>query len=400
MANPVENKRVVLGVTGSIAAYKAADIASKLTQQGALVDVILTESACKFISPLSFQSVTGRKAYVDADLWGGEGHVTHIGLGHSADLMLIAPASANTMAKLAHGIGDNLLSVTALAAKCPLVIVPAMDAGMYDHTATQSNVNILKQRDALFIGPEEGHLASGLVGLGRMSEPAKILSAIRYVFGKTGPLQGKKFVVSAGPTREALDPVRFLSNLSTGLQGYAVAQAAVDMGSRVTLISGPTNLTAPYGVHLIPVTSAAEMTDAILKESSDAFALIMTAAVADFRPSIKATHKIKKGSEKLLLDLESTTDILKAVARQKTISGFPQKTVGFAAESQDLLKNAQSKLEDKKLDLIVANDISAPDSGFAVQTNQVTLLFANGKKETLPLQKKTAVAEAIINTLC
>lgn len=400
MANPVKNKRVVLGVTGSIAAYKAADIASKLTQQGALVDVILTESACKFISPLSFQSVTGRKAYVDADLWGGEGHVTHIGLGHNADLLIIVPASANTMAKLAHGIGDNLLSVTALAAKCPLVIVPAMDAGMYDHTATQSNVNILKQREVLFIGPEEGHLASGLVGLGRMSEPAKILSAIRCVFGKTGPLQGKKFVVSAGPTREALDPVRFLSNLSTGLQGYAVAQAAVDMGASVTLVSGPTNLTAPYGVHFIPVTSAAEMTDAILKESSDAFALIMTAAVADFRPSVKAAHKIKKGSEKLLLDLESTTDILKAVARQKTSSGFPQKTVGFAAESQDLLKNALSKLEDKKLDLIVANDISAPDSGFAVQTNQVTLLFANGRKETLPLQKKTAVAEAIINTLC
>lgn len=400
MANPVQQKRIVLGVTGSIAAYKAADIASKLTQQGALVDVILTESACQFISPLSFQSVTGRKAYVDADLWGGEGHVTHIGLGHSADLMVIAPASANTMAKLAHGIGDNLLSVTALAAKCPLMIVPAMDAGMYDHAATQTNVDILKDRGAVFIGPEEGHLASGLVGLGRMSEPTKIISAIRCEMGKSGQLHGKKIVVSAGPTREALDPVRFLTNHSSGRQGYAVAQAALDLGANVTLISGPTDLTAPYGVNLVSITTAAEMADAVLMESKDAFALIMTAAVADFRPAQKAANKIKKGSASLTLELESTTDILKAVAEQKTETGFPQKTIGFAAESQQLLENAKKKLEGKKLDLIIANDITAPGVGFAGTTNQVTLLFADGRQETLPLQEKSAVAEAVINTLC
>jgi phosphopantothenoylcysteine decarboxylase/phosphopantothenate--cysteine ligase len=400
MTNPVQHKHIVLGVTGSIAAYKAAEIASRLTQQGALVDVILTESACQFIAPLTFQSVTGRKAYVDAHLWGGEGHVTHIGLGHNADLMVIAPASANTMAKLAHGIGDNLLSVTALAAKCPLMIVPAMDAGMYDHTATQANVTILKSRGATFIGPEEGHLASGLVGLGRMSEPAKVISAIRWKMGKSGPLHGKKIVVSAGPTREALDPVRFLTNHSSGRQGYAVAQAALDRGAAVTLISGPADLTAPYGISLIPVTTAAEMTDAVLRESKDAFALIMTAAVADFRPAQKAANKIKKGSDTLTLELESTTDILKAVAAQKTQTGFPQNTIGFAAESQDLLENAQAKLEVKKLDLIVANDITVPGAGFTGTTNQVTLLFADGRRETLPLQEKSAVAEAIIDTLC
>ena len=400
MADPVQQKHIVLGVTGSIAAYKAADIASKLTQQGALVDVILTESACQFITPLSFQSVTGRKAYVDADLWGGEGHVTHIGLGHNADLMVIAPASANTMAKLAHGIGDNLLNVTALAAKCPLMIVPAMDAGMYDHAATQTNVTILKDRSAVFIGPEEGHLASGLVGLGRMSEPAKIISAIRFEMGKSGTLHGKKFVVSAGPTREALDPVRFITNHSSGRQGYAVAQAALDQGASVTLISGPTCITAPYGVNLVPVTTASEMAAAVLAESKDAFALIMTAAVADFRPAKESPNKIKKGGDSLNLELEFTTDILKAVAKQKSQTGFPRKTIGFAAESQQLLENAQSKLEGKKLDLIVANDITAPGAGFAGTTNQVTLLFADGRQETLPLQEKTAVAEAIIKTLC
>lgn len=400
MTNPVTDKHIVLGVTGSIAAYKAADVASKLTQQGALVDVILTDSACKFISPLSFQSVTGRKAYVDADLWGGEGHVTHIGLGHAADLLVIVPASANTMAKLAHGIGDNLLSVTTLAAQCPLMIVPAMDAGMYDHVATQTNVNLLKQRGAIFLGPEEGHLASGLVGLGRMSEPAKVISAIRWVFGRNGTLQGKKVVVSAGPTRETLDPVRFLSNHSTGLQGYAVAQAALDAGADVTLISGPVHLTASYGLRLLPVTTAAEMTDAVLAESRDAYALIMTAAVADFRPTAVSAQKIKKGAASLSLELEATTDILKAVASQKATTGYPQKLVGFAAESQDLLENAAAKLQAKHLDLIVANDITAPGAGFGVETNQVTLLFADGRQQALPLQDKSIVAETIIKALC
>ena len=245
MTHPVENRHIVLGVTGSISAYKAAEIASRLKQAGALVDVILTQAATQFITPLTFQSVTGRKAYVEADLWGGEGHVTHIGLGHNADLLLIAPASANTLAKLAHGIGDNLLTVTALAAHCPLLIAPAMDAGMYSHPATQANVELLKQRGAIFIGPAEGHLASGLVGLGRLVEPQDILGQVRYLLSRNGPLKGVQVVVSAGGTQEAIDPVRLITNRSSGKQGYAVAQTALDYGAEVVLVSAPTALSAP-----------------------------------------------------------------------------------------------------------------------------------------------------------
>jgi phosphopantothenoylcysteine decarboxylase/phosphopantothenate--cysteine ligase len=228
MPNPIKDKTIVLGVTGSIAAYKAAEIASKLHQQGAKVPSILTEGSLHFISPLTFQSVTGDKSYTDADLWGGEGHVTHIGLGRAADLLLIAPVSANTLARLAHGLGDNLLSVTALASHCPLVLAPAMDSGMYDHPATQENVEILRQRGAIFIGPESGHLASGLIGPGRMSEPQEIVNGVRWVLGKTGPLAGKEVIVTAGGTQEPIDPVRIITNRSSGKQGYALAQAALD----------------------------------------------------------------------------------------------------------------------------------------------------------------------------
>jgi len=239
------DKHILLGVTGSIAAYKAADLASKLTQAGAQVNVILTAAAEKFIAPLTFQSVTGRRAYTDADLWGGEAHVLHVGLGHSTDLLVIAPCTADTMAKLAHGLADNLLTVTALAAACPLVIAPAMDGGMFDAPATQANLAALIQRGARILGPAEGHLASGLSGPGRMLEPLEILGHIRAALGKSGKLAGKKIVVTAGGTQEALDPVRVLTNHSSGKQGYALAQAALDLGADVCLISAPTALSAP-----------------------------------------------------------------------------------------------------------------------------------------------------------
>ncbi len=396
MPNPIENKNIVLGVTGSIAAYKAADLASKLHQMGARVDVILTGSALEFITPLTFQSVTARKAYRDADLWGGEGHVTHIGLGHSADLLVIAPVSANTLAKLAHGIGDNLLTVTALAAACPLVLVPAMDAGMFAHPATQANVEILRQRGATFVGPAAGHLASGLVGVGRMSEVPEIIGHIRQLLGQDGPLAGRRVVVTAGGTQEAIDPVRIITNRSSGKQGYAVAQAAVDAGARVTLISAPTHLTAPAGACLVPVTSAAEMLEAVLRETANADLLVMSAAVADFSPVQTAGQKIKKESGVPEIRLEPTADILAAVAEQKAHSGFPARVIGFAAESQDLLENARRKLERKRLDLIVANDITAPGAGFDVETNRVTLLFADGTSESLPLFSKAEVADILI----
>jgi phosphopantothenoylcysteine decarboxylase/phosphopantothenate--cysteine ligase len=393
-------KHILLGVTGSIAAYKAADLASRLTQAGAQVDVILTAAAEKFVTPLTFQSVTGRRAFTDADLWGGEAHVLHVGLGHSTDLLVIAPCTADTMAKLAHGLADNLLTVTALAATCPLVLAPAMDGGMFDAPATQANLATLIARGARIVGPAEGHLASGLLGKGRMVEPAEVLGHIRVALGKSEKLAGRKVVVTAGGTQEPLDPVRVLTNHSSGKQGHALAQAAIDLGADVCLISTPTALTAPVGARLIPVRTAEEMKAAVLAEISDADVLIMAAAVADFRPKHVAPDKMKKRDGIPQIELEAAPDILKAVAGQRLAEGGrPAVVVGFAAESRDLLDNASEKLKSKKLDLIVANDISAADAGFSVETNRVTLLFADGRKESLPLMGKGEVAEVILQTV-
>jgi phosphopantothenoylcysteine decarboxylase/phosphopantothenate--cysteine ligase len=386
------NKHILLGVTGSIAVYKAADLASKLAQAGANVDVIFTPAAEKFVTPLTFQSVTGRRAYTDADLWGNEAHVLHVSFGKTADLILIAPCTADTMAKLANGIADNLLTVTALAAQCPLVIAPAMDGGMFAHPATQKNVATLKERGATVVGPAEGHLASGLVGPGRMSEPAEILGRVRVVLGRSGKLAGKKVVVTAGGTQEALDPVRVITNHSSGKQGYAVAQAAIDAGAEVCLITAPTALTQPVGARVVKVKSAQDMLEAVLSEPADV--LVMAAAAADFSPKTVAKNKMKKRDGIPQVELEAAPDILKTVSDQK--SRLFRVVTGFAAESQHLLENATEKLKSKKLDLIVANDISSTDAGFAVDTNRVTLLFSDGTSESLPLMSKTEVAEKII----
>jgi len=390
----LSNKHILLGVTGSIAAYKAADLASKLAQAGAQVDVILTNAAEKFITPLTFQSVTGRRAYTEKDLWGNEAHVLHVSFGKTADLLVIAPCTADTIAKLANGIADNLLTVTALAAQCPLVIAPAMDGGMFDHPATQENVSTLKKRGAIIVGPAEGHLASGLTGAGRMSEPAEILGHVRVVLGKNGKLAGKRIVVTAGGTQEALDPVRVITNHSSGKQGYALAQAALDAGADVCLITAPTALTPPMGARVVNIHSAQEMLDAVLAESADA--LIMSAAAADFTPKTIARDKLKKRDGIPQVELTVAPDILKTVSVQKSEKKRFQVVIGFAAESRDLLENASEKLQSKKLDMIVANDISSNDAGFAVDTNRVTFLFANGTKETMPLMSKMEVAEKII----
>jgi phosphopantothenoylcysteine decarboxylase/phosphopantothenate--cysteine ligase len=399
MANPYLNKHIVLGVTGSVAAYKAVELASKMTQAGALVDVILTASALHFVSALQFQSVTGRKAYTDADLWGGEAHVVHVNLGHTADLLVIAPATASTMAKLANGISDNLLSVSALAAGCPLLLAPAMDLGMYQNPATQKNVALLKERGVHFIGPVEGHLASGLSGLGRFEEPANILAHVRYLLSRGGPLHGKRVVVTAGGTQEPIDPVRVISNRSSGKQGYAIAQAALDDGAAVTLITAPTALLLPDGVQIVKVQTAAEMLTAVLEQTQVADALIMAAAVADFVPSQTAMNKIKKEGTPISLGLNPTKDILLEVAQNKIKSGFPRVTVGFAAESEHLLQNAALKIVNKKLDLIVANDISQKGSGFESDSNKVTLIYKDGTQETLPILSKYEVAEKIIQKI-
>lgn len=399
MSNPLHNKRILLGITGSIAAYKSAELASRLAQMEARVDCVLSQSALQFVSALTFQSVTGRRAYVDADLWGSQGHVLHIGLAKGADLMLIAPATANTLARLAHGLADNLLTVTALALTCPLLVAPAMDGGMYENQATQENLEILRRRGLLLLGPAEGHLASGQKGTGRMLEPSEILAQARLALSMNGPLSGHKVVITAGGTQEPLDPVRVLTNRSSGRQGYALAQSALDLGARVVLITAPTHLSPPLGAECVEVHTAQEMHAEVLKAVSDADILVMAAAVADFRPASPAAHKLKKAVGVPRIDLEATPDILLSVAHARASGQPPQLVVGFAAESQDLLENARLKLENKHLDLIVANDISAAGSGFASSTNRVTLLYPDGSQEPLPLMSKEAVADAILGRL-
>jgi phosphopantothenoylcysteine decarboxylase/phosphopantothenate--cysteine ligase len=396
MTKIFDAKRILLGVTGSIACYKAADLASKLRQAGAEVDVMLTEAARQFITPLTFQSVTGRRAYVEADLWGAEGHVLHVGLARDAHLLVIAPATANTVAKLAHGQADNLLTLAALAAECPLLLAPTMDGGMYSNPATQANLETLRERGVTIIGPAEGHLASGLQAMGRMVEPHELLGHIRLALGRDGALKGRKVVVTAGGTQEALDPVRYLGNRSSGRQGFALTQAALDLGADVILIAAPSSLDTPVGANRLDVRSADEMLDAVLKHGAKADVLVMAAAVADFRPAKESKEKIKKDGGAPELKLAATLDILKEIAKQKSKSGYPKVTVGFAAESQNLIANAEKKLKEKKIDMIAANDISEEDAGFEVDTNRITLLFASGEKEELPLMSKEEAAEAIL----
>jgi phosphopantothenoylcysteine decarboxylase/phosphopantothenate--cysteine ligase len=389
-----KERRILMGITGSIAAYKAADLASKLTQAGVRVEVILTEAAQYFVHPITFQSVTGLRAYTDSDLWGSEAHVLHIGLAEATDLLIIAPATANTIAKLAHGQADSLLTVTALAARCPLLLAPAMDSGMFEHPATQANLKILEERGVVLAGPAEGRMASGLIGKGRMVEPAELMGHIRWVLGREGPLAGRKVLVTAGGTHEPIDPVRVIANRSSGKQGFALAQAALDLGADVTLITGPVHLTSPVGVRRVDVTTATEMRDAVLSALEDTDALLMAAAVADFRPVKAVKGKIKRRKGPPEVQLEATDDILGLVTSH---SKAPKVVVGFAAESQDMTDNARAKLEEKGLDLIVANDITAADSGFSVDTNRVTLLNADGAIEELPLLSKTEVAEEVLD---
>jgi phosphopantothenoylcysteine decarboxylase/phosphopantothenate--cysteine ligase len=394
--SPLANKQILLGVTGSIAAYKAVDLASKLAQSGAFVETILTTDAARFVTPLTFQSVTGQPAYTDAELWGAEAHVLHVGLAQRADLLAIAPITAQTMAKMAHGLADNLVTLAALAAHCPILLAPAMDAGMFAHPTTQANLRLLQERGAIVVGPEEGHLASGLVARGRMTEPADLLGHIRYTLSRAGPLKGRKLVVTSGGTQEPLDPVRFITNRSSGKQGVALAQAALDAGADVTLIAAPVSLPIPTGARHLPVRTAADMARAVLDACQDADALLMAAAVADFRPDQAAQQKIKKQRALPILTLQPTDDILAAVARQRQDTGHPRVVVGFAAETQDLLPNALSKLQAKALDLIVANDVSASDAGFQVDTNRVTLITPTGEPEALPLLSKAEVAARVI----
>ena len=392
----LKGKRIVLGVTGGIAAYKAADLCSRLVKAGADVDVVMTDGATKFVSPLTFQALTHRPTSVDMFALLRDTDITHVSLGQAADLLIVAPATANTLAKLAGGLADTLLTTTALAMRAPILVAPAMETGMWGNPATQANVETLEERGVHIIGPAEGRLASGDIGLGRMVEPAEIVEEARRIIGLKGDLAGYRIVITAGGTRERLDPIRFIGNRSSGKMGYALAAAARDRGANVTLVSAPTSLESPRGVRLLRVESAQEMCDAVMERVSESDALIMAAAVADYRPRDVSAHKIKKAGGGLTLELERTPDILLQVANQRAESGRPLVVVGFAAETENLITNAQDKLKRKSLDLIVANDIGATDAGFGVETNRVVLLGHDGS-ESLPLLTKEEVGHHILD---
>ena len=392
MPDPLENKHVVLGVTGSIACYKSVDLASKLTQQGALVDVIMTRGAANFLTPLVFSSITHRDIVTDLFSPQSEMSMDHVAMAQRADVVIVAPATAHMMAKIAWGLADDALTTTILATQAPAIVAPAMDAHMFENPATQENLRKLESRGVVIAGPAEGRLASGLVGKGRLLETWELLGHLRLVLGRQGDLANRKIVVSAGGTQEPVDPVRIITNRSSGKMGYAIAEAARDRGANAVIVSAPTALSDPVGVKVVHVETALQMHEAVLRACQDADALIMAAAVADWRPIKAASQKVKKSaSETWRLELTKTPDILASVQTEPVVK------VGFAAESEDLLKNAQAKLLSKGLDLIAANDITAEDSGFSSDANKVAILDREGGVEELPLLTKYEVGHRILD---
>lgn len=386
----LKDRRIVLGVTGGIAAYKACDLVSKLKKRGAQVRVVLTEHAVRFVPPLTFETLSGNPAYVDT--FAPRAEMEHIALSKWAELFLVAPATANCVAKLANGIADDLLSTTALAMTCPVMVCPAMNANMYRHPATQANLKTLAARGVRLAGPASGHLACGDDDIGRMVEPSDIVEAAEALFGPKD-LDGVKVLVTAGPTVERIDPVRYITNRSTGKMGYAIAEAARDRGAQVALVSGPVNLDPPAGVELISVESSAQLCAAVLARGDWADAVIQAAAPADFRPVQIADKKIKKTGAGMTLELENTTDIAAELGRRKHAG---QILVAFAAETDDVLQNARGKLDRKNADMVVANDVSRKDAGFGVDTNAVTLITRQDAR-TLPLMSKRAAADGILD---
>jgi phosphopantothenoylcysteine decarboxylase/phosphopantothenate--cysteine ligase len=388
----LRNKTIILGITGSIAAYKAAEIASQLTQAGAKVNVIMTEEAIEFISPVTFRAITGRPVVTEMFDLASEFSIEHVSLAEAADIVVIAPATANIIAKLAAGIADDILCCTVLATKAPVLVAPAMQTNMYRNPVTQDNLSKLKARHFVIIAPATGWLVSGKEGVGRLADIKDIMGSICQVLGRGGDLEGRHIVVTAGGTQEPIDPVRYISNRSSGKMGYALAEAARDHGAKVTLVTTPTALPEPVGVDVIHVNTAQEMRQAVEDVTPRADALIMAAAVADYRPIKAAKDKIKKGKARLTLELECTPDILGTVK-----GNFIR--VGFAAESNNVVENAREKLKQKGLDLIVANDITASDSGFGTDTNRVTIIDRKGKVDDLPLLPKREVADRILDNV-
>ena len=389
----LKDRRIVLGVTGGIAAYKACELVSGLKKRGAQVRVVLTENAARFVPPLSFEALSGNPAHVDT--FAPRDGMEHIALAKWAELFVIAPATANCLAKLACGIGDDLLSTTALAMTCPLLIAPAMNANMFRHPATQANLAALRSRGARVVGPDSGRLACGDDDIGRMSQPEAILEAIEAILDPRRDMEGLRVLVTAGPTVERIDPVRYITNRSTGKMGYAIAEAARDRGAEVALVSGPVALERPAGVDVISIESSAQLCDAVLERGPWADVVIQAAAPADFRPVTVAERKIKKTGAGMTLELENTTDIAAALGRDKRPG---QTLVAFAAETNDLLENARGKLDRKNADLVAANDVSRRDAGFGTDTNAVTLITRRDVK-ALPLMTKREAADAILDAV-
>jgi phosphopantothenoylcysteine decarboxylase/phosphopantothenate--cysteine ligase len=403
--------KVLLGVTGCIGAYKAAEVLRGLQKAGAQVRVVMTEHATEFIRPATFEALSGQPVIVGMFAQSDHSRIEHIAAARNADLLLIAPATANILAKFAHGIADDFLSTVYLSNTNPVLIAPAMNVEMWNHPATQANLKTLRERGDLFVEPGVGYQACGEVGVGRLAEPEEIVAAALAILSPDSRLQtpdnSKDFaaehvLLTAGPTVEDLDPVRFITNRSSGKMGYAMAEAARDRGARVTLISGPTKLAAPAGVEILHVRSTREMYEAVMSRLSDATIFIGSAAVADFRPAKRSEHKIKKqGKANITIELEPTEDIIASVAANfaKAPNRNGRIVAGFAAESQTLLDYADKKLREKGLDLIVANDISRADAGFDVETNAATILKRDGSRIELPLQNKRELADRVLDEI-
>ena len=388
----LHGRRILLCVSGSIAAYKAAELASRLTQAGSVIDVVMTESASRFVGALTFSSLTGRPAYQDMFDQASDCPELHVELGRQAEVVVIAPATATTIARLAHGMADDLASLAALASRSPLVVAPAMDSLMWESPATRANIAILSGQGAIIVGPCEGRLASGHIGLGRLADTEAILGATRLALGRHGDLEGRKLVVSAGGTKEPIDPVRYVGNYSSGKMGHALAEAARDRGAEVVLVTA-SSLGKPYGVKTVRVVRAEEMRRAVVGECHGADAVLMAAAVADYRPAVEVQEKMKRAQEeRLVLELERTPDVLGDVGKVRSLI-----KVGFAAESQDLLTNAQEKLRTKRLDLLAANDVTEKGAGFGSDTNRILLLDSGGGQEELPMLSKYDAAQRILD---
>ena len=391
----LKGKTIVLGVTGGIACFKAAALASLLVKQHANVQVIMTENATKFVTPLTFEQLTGQKALTDTFDRNFQHSVEHIAVADRADLVLIAPATANIIAKLAHGIADDMLTTTVLACDCPKAIAPAMNTRMYENPVTQDNLAALRRYGWEVAEPASGHLACGAEGKGRLPEPEQLLELCLHAVAREKDLRGKRVLVTAGPTREALDPVRYLTNRSSGRMGYAIAKAAARRGAEVTLVSGPTALPRPGYMEIVDVESAQEMYEAVTSRAPDMDIIIKAAAVADYRPADVAEDKIKKKDGDLSIPLERTLDILAALGQNKREGQF---LCGFSMETRDLIENSRKKLTKKNLDMVAANNVKVEGAGFGVETNVLTLITAEGEKE-LPLMSKDAAADALLDTI-